>query len=140
MSGRRTPACRRIARDRRARYDAPHNSNKQAEEETRTPAELLEIIEQKGRWGGGCGGAEGDYVIRRTIRAMTEASENPKPSWFPRLERVDPKSISADRPVYHTISAAKVLRLASEGKLSALELEGLERLFPIWQHGDRWVS
>ena len=61
---------------------------------------------------------------------MAEASENSKPSWFPKLERLDPKTISHDRPVFWTVSAAAVLRDAALGKIPASVLKGLEGAVP----------
>ncbi len=61
---------------------------------------------------------------------MADASENAKLSWFPKLERLDPTTISRDRPVDQTISAAKVLQLASLGKIPAWQLEMLEGAVP----------
>ncbi len=61
---------------------------------------------------------------------MAKHSEDAKPSWFPKLERLDPRTISRDRPVYQTISAKAVLRDASLGKIPASLLEGLEGAVP----------
>ena len=68
---------------------------------------------------------------------MAKHSEDAKPSWFPKLERLDPRTISRDRPVYQTISAAKSFNSRLSDRFQRRYLSSLRVLFPTWQHGVR---
>ena len=59
-----------------------------------------------------------------------EGSEDTRLSVWWKLEPLDPKTVSPDRPLMHTIDAAEIRRAAALGKIPASELELLEGVVP----------